>query len=164
MFRRGNDGLVWRGFLSYVTIRKIDTFAASEEAGYEITEGTFGAVAEDAFSTIGLELVILDVSFSETGIDDLCRHIKDTTDNISVFVVGNVNNVNEVVQALTHGADGYMAKPFDPREFLARIRVEFRNRKTWRLDSSKTPRIGNPAAMLAEALPKNQTIFLPSFL
>jgi DNA-binding response OmpR family regulator len=106
-----------------------------EEAGYEVSESTFGSVTTDAFDSTGLVLVILDVSFSGTGVHDLCRHIRNTYDNVSIFVISIVSDVNEVVQALKLGADGYMMKPFNPIEFLARIRVQLRNRKVLRLDS-----------------------------
>lgn len=89
----------------------------------------------DTFSATGPRLIVLDVSLPGTSVLDLCREIRDRSNSVSIFVASVRSDVNEIVQALKFGVHGCQTKPFSPLEFLARIRVEFRNRKVWGLDS-----------------------------
>lgn len=67
-------------------------------------------------------LILLDVMMpGESGID-ACRKLRETR-NIPIIMLTAVNELVDKVVCLEAGADDYVAKPFEPRELLARIRA-----------------------------------------
>jgi DNA-binding response OmpR family regulator len=58
---------------------------------------------------------------------DLCRQIRGECNNVPLLVLNAFRDVADVVRLLELGADGYMAEPFSPFEFLARVRAAMRH-------------------------------------
>jgi DNA-binding response OmpR family regulator len=73
----------------------------------------------------GVDAVLLDVMMP--GIDGLevCRRIRQTS-NVPVLMLTAKGDETDRVVGLEIGADDYIAKPFSPRELLARIRAVIR--------------------------------------
>jgi two-component system phosphate regulon response regulator PhoB len=74
------------------------------------------------------ELVVLDLMLP--GLDGLevCRRLRaqDGTRGIPVLMLTAKSEESDVVIGLEMGADDYLAKPFSPRELLARVRALLR--------------------------------------
>ena len=74
------------------------------------------------------DLVILDLMLP--GIDGLsvCQQIKSDplTQNIPIIIVSAKGEESDVVIGLGMGADDYLAKPFSPRELVARVKAVLR--------------------------------------
>ncbi|MGY4494614.1 response regulator [Pseudomonas sp. TE3610] len=71
------------------------------------------------------DLVILDVMMpGEDGLS-LCRHLRTHTDIPVIFLSAMTEDL-DVILGLELGADDYLAKPFNPRELLARIKAILR--------------------------------------
>lgn len=71
------------------------------------------------------DLVLLDLRLpGEDGLI-LARHLRERYDAGIIMVTGSGDVIDRVV-GLEMGADDYIAKPFDPRELLARIRSVMR--------------------------------------
>ena len=66
------------------------------------------------------ELVILDVMLPEMDGFETCRTIRRTSD-IPIVMLTARGEVMDRVVGLEIGADDYLAKPFEPRELVARI-------------------------------------------
>ncbi len=98
------------------------------DAGFEV------AVAEDAASgLVHLErqphdLVLLDLMLPDADGLDLCRRIRALS-AVPVIMVTARGDTTDRIVGLELGADDYLAKPFDPRELLARIRAVLRRRQ-----------------------------------
>jgi two-component system OmpR family response regulator len=72
-----------------------------------------------------IDLVILDVMLpGEDGLE-LCRRLRSASDLPIVMLTAKGDDVDRIV-GLEMGADDYLAKPFNPRELLARVRAVLR--------------------------------------
>ncbi|MCZ8521757.1 MULTISPECIES: response regulator transcription factor [Paenibacillus] len=71
------------------------------------------------------DLIVLDVRIPGTDGFELCRKLRAFTE-IPVLFVTCKEEVADKVLGLGVGGDDYMTKPFDPQEFLARVRALLR--------------------------------------
>jgi DNA-binding response OmpR family regulator len=96
-------------------------------AGYDVDMAQGDNVAIHDFRTARPSLVILD-NLPSRSLHDRCCQIRNESLDIPLLVLSVVSEVEQVVQLLELGADDYITKPFEPSEFLARIRAALRNR------------------------------------
>lgn len=102
--------------------------------GYRASAADDAAEARGRLAESVPDLVLLDLAMpGEDGLS-LARHIRENYDTGLIMVTASGEVVDRVV-GLEIGADDYVAKPFDPRELLARIKSVLR-----RLD--RHPRAG----------------------
>jgi two-component system, OmpR family, response regulator MtrA len=97
-----------------------------EPAGYDVITVSFGPIAMGVFHKTKPGLVVLDVCRPGKWGQDLCRRIRVSSERVPLLVLSDVGGVADVVLLLALGADGYIAKPFSPDEFLARVRAAMR--------------------------------------
>jgi two-component system OmpR family response regulator len=80
---------------------------------------------EEALATTGADLVVLDLMMpGEDGLS-ICRRISP---HVPVLMLSAMGETSDRIVGLEMGADDYLAKPFDPRELLARIGSILRRR------------------------------------
>jgi two-component system, OmpR family, catabolic regulation response regulator CreB len=87
-------------------------------------EPAWCATGEDALARIGEQapaLVILDVGLPDTSGFEVFKRIRETSDVPVIFLTARSDEIDRVV-GLELGADDYIAKPFSPRELVARVR------------------------------------------
>src|SRR4030095_2950082 len=70
-------------------------------------------------------LVILDVGLPDASGFEVFKRIRATSEVPVVFLTARSDEIARVV-ALELGADDYVAKPFSPRELVARVRTVLR--------------------------------------
>ncbi len=74
----------------------------------------------------GPALAILDIGLPDTNGFDLFRQLRELDPSLpAIFLTARSSEVDRVV-GLELGADDYMAKPFSPRELVARVRSVLR--------------------------------------
>jgi len=73
----------------------------------------------------GLSLVILDVMLPDTDGFILCRQVRQRS-NVPIIMLTASSDETDRVVGLELGADDYIAKPYSPRELLARIKAILR--------------------------------------
>jgi two-component system phosphate regulon response regulator OmpR len=96
-----------------------------ESHGYRVAQAGDGAAMRAALSREVPELVLLDVRLpGEDGLA-LARWLRERHD-IPIIMVTAAGEVIDRVVGLEVGADDYIAKPFDLRELLARIKSVLR--------------------------------------
>jgi len=66
------------------------------------------------------DLVILDVMLPDMSGFEVCRKIRSDSE-IPIVMLTARGEVNDRVEGLEMGADDYLAKPFEPRELVARV-------------------------------------------
>ena len=72
------------------------------------------------------QLVLLDVTLKQGNGFAVCAAIKEATPEVPVIFLTASDDEFNTVTGLTIGADDYIAKPFRPRELLARIATTLR--------------------------------------
>tara|TARA_R110002072_G_scaffold64203_3_gene159467 strand:+ start:77146 stop:77817 length:672 start_codon:yes stop_codon:yes gene_type:complete len=75
-----------------------------------------------------LEFVILDWMLPDGQGIDFLREVRQKDTNIPVIMLTARTEVVDKVLGLESGANDYITKPFEPRELMARIRVQLRNK------------------------------------
>jgi two-component system response regulator CpxR len=88
------------------------------------TAGT-GSAALDRVARGGLDLVVLDVMLPELSGFEVLRRLRSTSRIPVIMLTARGEEVDRVI-GLELGADDYLAKPFSPRELVARIRAVLR--------------------------------------
>ena len=87
-------------------------------------EPAWCATGEEALERIGAAapaLVILDVGLPDASGFEIFKRLRETSDVPVVFLTARSDEIDRVV-GLELGADDYIAKPFSPRELVARVR------------------------------------------
>ncbi|MEQ1890984.1 MAG: response regulator transcription factor [Planctomycetota bacterium] len=99
-----------------------------EREGYRVLVATDGERGLADAGRLQPDLVLLDLMLP--GLDGLevCRRLRaqDGTRGIPVLVLTAKSEETDVVIGLEMGADDYLAKPFSPRELVARVRALLR--------------------------------------
>lgn len=84
---------------------------------------------EEAFTRIdsrSYDLILLDMNLPKIDGMDLLQQIHGTHPHLPILVLTARNTTEDLVQALEHGAQDYLIKPFSLLELLARIRTLIR--------------------------------------
>ena len=93
--------------------------------GFVVHEAGNAALARSRLLEVRPDLVLLDVMMpGEDGLS-LCRHLVETRDIPVILLTARAEATDRIV-GLEIGADDYVAKPFEPRELVARIRSVLR--------------------------------------
>ena len=99
---------------------------ALEAWGYEVWHAING---QEALEQLQAEdpprLVLLDWMMPQMTGPDICRKIRETptTNPTYIIMLTAKKGSKNTVEGLEAGADDYLAKPFDPEELRARVRV-----------------------------------------
>lgn len=96
------------------------------QEGYSVEHS---ATAKHALQCLGsgeIELVILDLGLPDGYGSQILKHIKAQKKVIPVVILTARSSIDDKVQGLDMGADDYLAKPFEPAELFARLRVASR--------------------------------------
>lgn len=75
------------------------------------------------------DLIVLDLSLPDEDGLSVCRRLRELGDTIPILVLTARGDMVDRVVGLEMGADDYLAKPFEPRELVARIKAQVRGRK-----------------------------------
>jgi two-component system OmpR family response regulator len=107
--------------------------------GFVVRQAEDAAKARSALLEETPDLVLLDIMMpGEDGLS-LCRHLSEAR-NLPVIMLTAKGEAMDRIVGLEIGADDYVAKPFEPRELVARIRSVLRR-------SSKTSPSADEDAM-----------------
>jgi two-component system OmpR family response regulator len=96
--------------------------ALLQSAGYALDVVHDGASAEALARAEQFDLVILDLNLPQMDGLAVLRAMRARTNPAAVMILTARGSAEDRVRGLDLGADDYMAKPFDVREFEARVR------------------------------------------
>jgi DNA-binding response OmpR family regulator len=120
-----------------------------EGHGIAVTHASDGRRGQDEALSGRYDAVLLDLMLPGKDGLDVCREIRARSD-VPVIVLTARGEEADRVMGLELGADDYLAKPFSPRELLARIRAVVRRAKGRAGPPRDTVRVGglvvDPAA------------------
>ncbi len=96
-----------------------------QDHGYRVSAAPDGSGMKRVLADAAIDLVVLDLMMpGEDGLT-LCRNLRAGSD-IPVIMLTAMGEETDRIVGLEMGADDYLAKPFNPRELLARIRAVLR--------------------------------------
>jgi len=96
-----------------------------QKNGYRTTVAADGAAMWKALERSAVDLIVLDLMLpGEDGLT-LCRRLRVDLDTPVIMLTARGEETDRIV-GLEMGADDYLAKPFSPRELLARVKSVLR--------------------------------------
>ena len=99
------------------------------DSGFRVTTAADAADARSKLASFAFDLIVLDVMMpGENGID-LTRALHRERSNL-IMLLTAMAEPEDRVHGLEQGADDYLAKPFEPRELVLRIRNLLQRRPT----------------------------------
>lgn len=90
--------------------------------GFRVSTARDGAAMWRELKKAEFDLVVLDIMLPGDDGLTLCRKLRETSD-VLIVMLSAVGEETDRVVGLEVGADDYVAKPFSPRELLARIKA-----------------------------------------
>jgi two-component system KDP operon response regulator KdpE len=109
--------------------------------GFLVSDAATGEAALEKLRTEKFDLMLLDINMP--GIDGIetCRAVRAKSD-MGIVMLTVRGKAEDKIRALDSGADGYVTKPFDVNELLARIRATLRRTPTPASGESRVFRTG----------------------
>ncbi|HEX7858560.1 MAG TPA: response regulator transcription factor [Sphingobium sp.] len=105
-----------------------------QENGYAVRTAATAPEMWIALDGSKVDLIVLDIMLPGTNGIDLCRQIRRSNDVPIIFISARGSDEDRVL-GLELGADDYLAKPFNTRELIARIRAVLRRGPITELDA-----------------------------
>ncbi len=90
-------------------------------AGYTVLTASDGAQMRQLLEREHVDLIVLDLNLPREDGLTLCRDLRARSSTPVIMLTARAEPIDRVL-GLEMGADDYLAKPFEPRELLARIR------------------------------------------
>lgn len=116
-------------------IRKLLTITL-ESYGYEVQAAVNGKDGLTAAATHPPDLILLDIGLPDQSGHEVLKHLREWFTN-PIIILSVQSTEEDIVNALDHGANDYLVKPFRTGELTARIRSALRRH---------TPDENNPVA------------------
>ncbi|UPG72453.1 response regulator [Roseomonas gilardii subsp. gilardii] len=96
------------------------------EQGFRVSVAGDAAAARQALGAMAFDLLVLDVMMpGETGLE-LVESLRRDGQEVPVLMLTAAGSPDDRVAGFEHGADDYLAKPFDPRELVQRAKAILR--------------------------------------
>jgi DNA-binding response OmpR family regulator len=105
------------------TARAIDAYLRHD--GFSVAIARDGGAALDAVARERPHLIILDIMLPVLDGMDVCRALRQR-DDVPIIMLTARTTEDDKLEALSAGADDYVAKPFSPRELVARVKSVLR--------------------------------------
>jgi DNA-binding response OmpR family regulator len=93
--------------------------------GYEVIAAHDGAVGFERWKADQPDLIILDLNLPKMDGLSVCEKIRKESD-VPIIILSVRSDDDDVVKGLALGADDYIAKPFSPRQLVARAQAVMR--------------------------------------
>ncbi len=95
------------------------------DAGYEVLIAASAEEALDTASIAGPHLAIVDLVLPDRHGIELCRRLREWSE-MPILILSAIGDEQTKIDALHHGADDYVTKPFGPGELVARVKAALR--------------------------------------
>ena len=93
--------------------------------GYRVEAAHDGKQALEKAKSLRPDLIVLDIMMPEMDGLTVCKEIRKTSNVPVIILTARGDDIDRIV-GLEIGADDYMAKPFNPRELVARVKAVLR--------------------------------------
>jgi DNA-binding response OmpR family regulator len=96
-----------------------------KDFGFDVVTATHPAAGLKKLKQTPPDLLILDIMLPEMDGFEVCKTVRQTS-SVPIIMLTARGEVTDKVVGLELGADDYLAKPFEPRELVARIQSVLR--------------------------------------
>ncbi|MBL7696828.1 MAG: response regulator transcription factor [Chitinophagaceae bacterium] len=93
------------------------------ENGYEVEVAYDGETGLQLFSDRKFQMILIDINLPGINGIDLCRAIRQKDASACVIMLTSMKSISDKLEGFDAGTDDYLAKPFEFRELLMRIRA-----------------------------------------
>lgn len=100
--------------------------AILQSSGFEIHVSSSGADALKVIDEKEPHLVLLDINMPGISGLETLEIVRKREEYTSVVLVSGNSGTEDVIKGLELGADGYICKPFNPHELVARVKAQLR--------------------------------------
>ncbi len=100
--------------------------AGMAEHDYDVTIAYNGLDGKKLYFDKAYDLIILDINLPFINGYELCKMIREDDPRVPIVLLTALNFVDNKIEGFELGADDYIAKPFEFRELLARIKALLR--------------------------------------
>lgn len=107
--------------------------------GFEVAACTGGPDLDRTMARQRVDLVILDLMMPDEDGLSICRRLRSGTLSTPVIMVTAKGDDVDKIIGIELGADDYLAKPFNPRELVARVRAVLRRTRDSHLPHRSMP-------------------------
>ena len=104
--------------------------------GFVVADAETGETALEIVRAEKFDLILLDINMPGLSGLETCRAIRAKSD-VGILMLTVRDRATDKIEALDAGADGYVTKPFDVNELLARIRATLRRAPASALGDSR---------------------------
>ncbi|MBF0246666.1 MAG: response regulator [Alphaproteobacteria bacterium] len=94
--------------------------------GYRVTTAADGREMTSALGAGSVDLIVLDLMMPGDDGLTLTRNLRAARSRVPIIMLTAMGEETDRIVGLEMGADDYLAKPFNPRELLARIKAVLR--------------------------------------
>lgn len=108
--------------------------------GFQTERALDGATALNIYHAVKPDLVLLDINLPKVDGLEVLRKIRSDGNTPVIMLTANAEDIDKLL-GLEMGADDYIAKPFSPREVMARVKAVLR-RTAPAEDSKAVLRVG----------------------
>jgi DNA-binding response OmpR family regulator len=119
---------------------------ALQQAGFLVVKALDGAAGLEAFQREQPDLAVLDINMPRMNGFELAKRLRERS-SIPLIMLTARSEEEDVVRALSLGADDYLTKPFSPKILLARVKALLRRVG---LEAEETVAAGRLALDVAE--------------
>jgi DNA-binding response OmpR family regulator len=92
-----------------------------QERGYQVDEAPDGQTALRLINQHVFDVALVDLRLTDMDGLDVVRHLRHTAPKTSVIILTAYATLDSAIEALRHGAQDYLTKPFDTSELLASV-------------------------------------------
>jgi two-component system, OmpR family, KDP operon response regulator KdpE len=108
--------------------------------GFVVDDAESGEAALEIVRAEKFDLILLDINMPGLSGLETCRAIRARSD-VGILMLTVRDRAEDKIEALDAGADGYVTKPFDVNELLARIRAALRRAPASALGEARVLRL-----------------------
>jgi DNA-binding response OmpR family regulator len=101
-----------------------------EKNNYEVTVSSFGVEGINLTESNQYNLIILDMGLPDIDGMSVVKSVRSAQNETPILIVSARDGVDNKIKGLYSGADDYLTKPFDFKEFLARVDALIRRSST----------------------------------
>jgi CheY-like chemotaxis protein len=100
-----------------------------EKEGYSVKAVENGGQAIEASKAQNFNAALIDVRLPDMDGTELTDKLKETEPKMVKIIVTGYPSLKNAIEAVNRGVDGYVLKPFDPRELLAMIKKHLKRQR-----------------------------------